>query len=116
MSQYLLVLRDPVDSPFFDLSPAEIQAIIARYKAWSDGLRADGRLVGSHKLRDGEGRVVARADGKVVVTDGPYLETKEVVGGYFLIEAASYEEAVAVARTCPHVEFGTTEVRAIEML
>jgi hypothetical protein len=48
------------------------------------------------------------------VTDGPFPETKEVVGGVFLIAGADYEDAVAVASTCPHLEFGRIEVRRVD--
>jgi hypothetical protein len=49
------------------------------------------------------------------VIDGPYPETKEIIGGYFLIEAASYDEAVEIALSCPHVDLGRIEVREVEL-
>lgn len=51
---------------------------------------------------------------KPLVTDGPYSESKEVIGGYYTIEADDYEHAVETAKECPHVDFGTIEIRAIE--
>ena len=54
-------------------------------------------------------------DGQVRVTDGPYAEVKEVVGGYFLIRASSYDVAVEIARTCPHLRYGgRIEVRQVD--
>jgi hypothetical protein len=53
---------------------------------------------------------------KVAVTDGPFTEGKEVMGGLFVIEAGSYDEAVAIADGCPHLDFGSIEVREIEIL
>ncbi len=54
-------------------------------------------------------------NGQVRVTDGPYSETKEVLGGYYTIEAASYEQALDRARDCPHLEYGgTIEVRQVD--
>ncbi len=112
MAKFLVLARDPV--PYPDMSPEEIQRVIERYRAWSDGLRKAGRLLDSHKLRDEEGRVLRRRGGQLMVTDGPYIESKEVLGGYWLIEAAGYDEAVRLLSDSPHLEFGTFEVRQIE--
>ena len=115
MAQYTLMLRENGTS-FVNLSPAEMQAIIARYGAWSASLAAAGKLAGSHKLRDGAGRVMRRNAGKVVVTDGPFAEGKEIIAGLFVIEADSYDEAVAIANGCPHLDFGSVEVREVEVM
>lgn len=97
-----------------DLGPAEIQAIIARYVAWADAMRARGRLVAGDKLEEG-GRVLRREAGKVVAKDGPYGEAKELVGGYFVLEARDHVEAVELASGCPHLELGgTIELRAVQ--
>ena len=59
---------------------------------------------------------VAR-DGQVRVTDGPYSETKEVLGGYYIIEAGSYDQAIERSRDCPHLEYGgTIEVREVDKI
>ncbi len=61
------------------------------------------------------GKIVARGDRGVTVTDGPFAESKEVLGGLFVINAASYEEAVEIAKTCPHAKCGTsTHIRQID--
>lgn len=112
MAKFLVLARDPV--PYPDMSPDEIQRVIQKYRAWSDGLRRAGRLLDSHKLRDEEGRVVRRSGGQLMVTDGPYIESKEVLGGYWVIQAAGYDEAVRLLSDSPHLEFGTFEVREIE--
>ncbi len=113
MPQYLLLLHeDP--SQYANLSPAEMQAIIQKYNAWAGKLAEQGRLRGGEKLQDGTGRRVHRSNGKVAVTDGPYTEGREVVGGYFLVEADSYEQAVDLASDCPHADFRIVEVREIE--
>jgi hypothetical protein len=58
-----------------------------------------------------------REDGQVRVTDGPYSESKEVLGGYYMIEAASYDKAIEHARDCPQLEYnGTIEVRQVDMM
>lgn len=114
MPQYVLLLHDPVGA-FDDVSPEEIQAIILRYKNWAESLAAKGNLRGGHKLQDGTGRVLRQQSGKLNITDGPYSETKEVIGGFFLIEAAGYEEAVALTSDCPHLDYGTVELREVEI-
>jgi hypothetical protein len=110
MPQYLLLLHeDPASVQ--DLSPEEMQQVLAKYMAWSQELRAAGRLTGGQKLRDEGGRHV-RAGGRV--TDGPYVEGKEVLGGFFVIEAADYDDAVAVTQACPHLAHGWVELREID--
>jgi hypothetical protein len=109
----LLLHEDP--SAFANVTPAEMGAIIEKYTAWAGKLASEGRLVGSHKLRDGSGKSLRKnGAGRVTVTDGPYTEGKEVIGGYFTIKAADYDEASGVAAECPHVEFGVVEIREIE--
>lgn len=115
MAEYMLFLYDsPTD--FSHLSPEEMQGVIAKYTAWADELRDAGKLVDSDKLADGEGKVLRRVDGSVRVTDGPFSETKEILGGYFKIVADSYDEALEIARGCPHLEFdGLVEVRRTDL-
>src|SRR5689334_5244953 len=84
---YILLLHDTGTMPE-GMSPAEIQAVIQRYVAWRQRVQAGGRRVEGHKLRDGSGRTVRGATGAPTVTDGPYAESREVIGGLFLIEAA----------------------------
>ena len=115
MAKYTLMLRES-GRAFANLSPSEMQAIFARYGAWSDGLRKAGTLGPSEKLTDGAGRVIRRTNGKVMVTDGPFTEGKEVLGGFFTIEAVSYDKAIEIANTCPHLDFGSIEVREVEAM
>ena len=113
MAKYMLLLRGDGEG-LGHLSPEEIQALIARYSAWRDKLQKSGKYVGSDKLRDHQGRVLRRENSKVVVMDGPYTETKEILGGYFAVEAANYDEAIELACDCPHFDFGSVEIREIE--
>ncbi|MDA8016945.1 MAG: YciI family protein [Thermoanaerobaculia bacterium] len=115
MADYMLFLYDNPED-FAQFSPEEIQAIIAKYGAWAEDLEKRGKLLGGDKLTDGEGRVLRNAGGSVRLTDGPFSETKEILGGYFKIQAESYDEAVAIARTCPHLEFeATVEIRRTDL-
>lgn len=115
MASYLLMLYDN-PTTMEGLSAEDMQRMFEKYMAWSDELEAKGQRLGGEKLTDGEGRVLRKEQGDIRVLDGPYGETKEVIGGFFMIKAESYDEAVEIARTCPHVAvYGSTvEVREIE--
>ncbi|HEX2834920.1 MAG TPA: YciI family protein [Thermoanaerobaculia bacterium] len=108
MPQFILLLRDAGPLPE-DMSPAEIQSIIESYRGWMEKMNGTG-----HKLRDGEGRVVSGNDGAMSVTDGPYAEAKEILGGFMIVEADDYDAAVALCQDSPHLGSGTIEIRQIE--
>lgn len=110
MPNYILFLRDQ-PGQFDGVSPAEMEAIIGRYIAWRKGVEAKGHKISGEKLQDGTGRVLRPGRAPI---DGPFTEAKEVVGGFFLISAANYDEAAAIAATCPHAGFGSIEVREVE--
>jgi hypothetical protein len=81
---------------------------------WVDDLRARGTwLIGDQLAPPRRARSVRVRDGKTVVTDGPFTETKEAVGGFDLLECDSFEEAVEIAATHPLAEIGTIEVRPL---
>lgn len=108
-STYLFIFRETAPERYEALSREERMQALARWNAWCDGLAAQGRLKSGHTLQP-EGRVVA---GKGT-TDGPFAEAKEVVGGYLLVEAASLDEATAIAEQCPNLPYGmVVEVRPI---
>jgi len=116
MAQYMLLLYDD-PANWAGISPEEMQKAIEKYVAWRHKLQAQGIFAGSHKLAGDMGRVLRKRDGKPRVTDGPYSETKEVLGGYFILTAAGYDEAVEHARGCPHLDYGgTIEVREVDAL
>lgn len=113
MAQFMLVLHDD-PSAFTGLSPEAMQAVVQKYTEWAGQMAAQGRLVAGEKLTDAPGKVLRRSAGKVTVKDGPYSETKEVFGGYFIIQAANSDEAVRLCHECPHLDYGTIELREIE--
>lgn len=114
MPTYMMLLYHTPDS-HEQFSPEEMQKVIEKYKAWGDGLRRRDRFVGSDKLKDDAGRVLRGGNGKARVLDGPFSETKEVIGGYFAVRAKDYDEAVELAQGCPHLEYGgTIEIREID--
>ena len=116
MSKYILLLHDN-PAAFATASPEQLQKIVEKYVAWGDKLRDKGIIRGGDKLTDEPGKVMRKSNGQVRITDGPYSETKEILGGYYIIEADSYDRATEYARDCPHFEYGgTIEVRQIDAM
>jgi hypothetical protein len=110
MPQFMLLLRG---GDAKERTPAEMQRIVEEYIAWARRLAAENRMVGGDELAGG-GKVITGAGAALKVKDGPYTETKESVGGYFLIQAQSEAEAVEIAKECPGLaRGGTVELRAI---
>ena len=99
------------------LAEAERTAIMRDYAAWVDGTVKRGEHVTTGKLQPtASARTIRVRDGKVVVTDGPFAETKEQLGGYHLVECESLDAAVALARRIPTLPAGgTVEVRPLEV-
>ncbi len=111
MPNYLLLLHhDPEKTRA--RSPDDMMAMVKEYIAWTDRMRKEGRIVHNSGLTDDPGRALRPKGGHIVVTDGPYAETKELVGGYYCITAADYDEACRIAESCPHLKYGAgIEVR-----
>ena len=109
MSKFMLLLyQDPTG--FAGLSPEEGQKATEKYMAWTK----KPFTVDSKRLAGDPGRVLRANGGKPRATDGPYSETKEVLAGYYTIEAPNYDEAVKLALAHPHLEYGgTIEVRHV---
>ena len=113
MPKFVVLLHDTgAFAP--DISPDQIQAIIQRYVAWRRKIQENGRLVEGHKLTEGQGRVMRGAAGSTTITDGPYAEANEVIGGLFIIDAKDYDEVVELSKDCPHLEFGSIEIREVQ--
>ena len=109
MPSFMLLLYDN-PANWAKLSPEEMQKAIEKYMAWTKKPFTRD----SKRLAEDVGRVVRSQGGKPKATDGPYSETKEILGGYYTIEAASYDEAVKLALDHPQVEYGgTVEVRQV---
>lgn len=96
------------------MSKSECDAIMEETVAYCEALKKSGHLIGVEALESIQTAMAVRVrNGKLSVTDGPFAETKEQVGGYFLIEARDVNEAIQVASKVPSVRFGTMEVRPI---
>lgn len=118
MPQFMLISQDSMEIPEgFEITPEIIQGIIQKYNDWADGLQKSGHLVSLNKLREDPGKIIVGTGANRVVTDGPFAETKEIIGGYWIVNAANYDEAVKLASGCPSLEFGSrVEVREVEDL
>ncbi|HEY4369436.1 MAG TPA: YciI family protein [Steroidobacteraceae bacterium] len=116
MSEFVVLLHeDP--GVFARLSPAEMQQVLQKYRAWFEKLGATGKMQVSKKLTDEGGRQLRGKRGSIVVSDGPFAEAKDVVAGLFIVQAASYDEARSLLNDCPHFDYdGWIELRQIDSM
>ena len=101
---YMLLFHDIGTDTYKGLSPDQLQQYLERFYGWYDRLAAEGRLDHGRPLEP-EGRVVSGIRGERVV-DGPFVESKEAIGGYFLLTVDSLDEATEIAKECPWLELG----------
>ncbi len=111
--QYLLMLySDPAG--FARMPPTDQQQAMGAYMAYTEALRKGGAYVGSNRLQPTTAATTVRvANGKSQVLNGPYAESKEQLGGYYLIEAPDLDSAIAWAARCPGAAHGAIEVRPV---
>ncbi|HZD75883.1 MAG TPA: YciI family protein [Acidobacteriaceae bacterium] len=111
--QYLLTLYSD-ESGWSKMSEAEQRQGMAAYMAYTEALKKAGAFVGSNRLQPtSTATTVKIANGKQQVLDGPYVDSKEQLGGYYLIEAPDLDAAIAWAARCPGAGHGTIEVRPV---
>lgn len=111
--QYLLLLNAR-ESGFANMTPAEQQQGMAAYMAYTEALKSAGVYLGSNRLQPVATATTVRiVDGKTQVLDGPYADSKEQLGGYFLIDAPDLDAALSWAARCPGASHGVIEVRPI---
>jgi hypothetical protein len=111
--QYLLTLYAE-ESQWEKMTPEQQQQGVAAYGAYSQALKSAGVLVSSNRLRpSGTATTLRTVSGKTQVLDGPFAESKEQLGGYYLIDVPDLDAAMTWAGRCPGVQHGTVEVRAI---
>ena len=112
MKYLCLIYTDP--SGWERLTPEQREAGMAAYMAYGQGLKAANHYVQASRLEPPSTATVVRVrDGKVSTTDGPFIETKEQLGGYYLIQANDLNEAIQVAARCPGAQHGSVEVRPL---
>lgn len=103
MPKYLFVYRNPAEMDATPPSPEMMQEILAVWGKWMEQVAKNGNLVDGGDGLQPTGRKVHPGG---VVTDGPFVEAKELVGGYSIVQAESYEQAVEFAKTCPIISYG----------
>ena len=105
---YMLIFRGT--DWYKGLSPEEMQQISDKWMAWFKGLMANGKAIAGNPL-EREGKIVGK---NRVVSDGPFAESKETIGGYFLLKVNTMDEALAIAKDCPGLPYGIrVEVRPV---
>jgi hypothetical protein len=112
MSKFIFVFRnDPMGHR--SVSPEQMQQMMKKWMDWKDGLEKSGHLKQRGERLDPSGKVVRAG----AVTDGPFVEVKDSIQGFLMVEAADLEQAVELAKGCPILEGdGTVEVRGIVTL
>lgn len=119
MPQYMLISHDSTEIPEgVEFTPEMIQSVLQHYYTWIEKLQKSGHMVSLNKLKDNDfGRNLKGIGKDQVVTDGPYAETKEIIGGYWVIKAKNYDEAVKLASDCPSLVYGSrVEIREVDEL
>ena len=108
MKQFLLLLHEDIQK-MSELSPKEMQEIANAHMNWANKLAEAGHLISGDGLHE-KGVLITGKNS--VVKDGPYLESKEIIGGYYLLQADDLRTVVELAKECPtHLFGGTTEIR-----
>jgi hypothetical protein len=110
--RYLLLIYGP--EPTEEPSPEESAAVMAAYNAFTEHIRSKNAYLGGEALEPTPTATTVRVrDGQTLTTDGPFAETKEALGGYYLVEAKDLDEAIDFAARIPGAQFGSIEVRPI---
>ena len=109
-AEYMLLFRDSQWNK--GLSPEEIQQVIGKFMGWFQRLKDEGKAKAGQPL-ERSGKLVSGPKGKTIA-DGPFAESKEAIGGYFLLEVANMDEALEIAKQCPILDYGAVvEVRPV---
>jgi hypothetical protein len=109
--QYLLILYSN-ESGWSNMTPAEQEQTMGAYNAYTEALKKAGALAGSNRLQPiSSATTVRAANGKTQVLNGPYADSKEQLGGYYLIDVPDLDAAISWAARCPGASHGTVEVR-----
>jgi len=112
MKYLCLLYADEAQYP--KLTKAEAEQWVAEFAAFTDDIKRSGHFVASNRLQPTQAATTVRVrNGKLSTTDGPFVETKEQLGGYYLIEARDLNDAISVAGKIPGARFGSVEVRPI---
>ncbi len=112
--QYMLLIHWDHQADL-NLSSAEVEAQFEAYRNYTEEVRNRGMMLHADALDEPEVTTTVRVkEGKVLVTDGPFIETKEQLGGYYLLECENLDEAIEMATKIPHAKSGTIEIRPVK--
>jgi len=112
--QYMCLIYSEPNGRAATMSEEDMNAMFAAYGEFTEAIKASGHLVAGDALHPVETATTVRVrDGETLVTDGPFAETKEQLGGYYLIEAKDADEAIAIAGRIPGAKYGSIEVRPV---
>ena len=113
--KYLCLIYDE-EKKMAAMSKSDADAFMGEYFAFTEGIRKSGQYVAGEALKPVQTATTVRVrDGKLTTTDGPFAETKEQLGGYYLIEAKDLNDAIQVAGKIPSARTGSVEVRPVEV-
>ena len=111
MKQFMMIFRNAYN-PEFKPSPEQMQASIKQWQDWIGGIAAQGKFVSTERLGF-SGKIVKKGE----VIDGPYVELKEMVGGFIIVKENSLDDAIELAKGCPIIHIGgNVEVRDVMVL
>jgi hypothetical protein len=114
--QYLLLIYDE-EQIWKNFTQAESAKLHTEYVEYTKDIIASGNYVGGDALKRVETATTVRVrEGKTTTTDGPFAETREVLGGYYLVEAKDLDEAIKLAARIPSAKFGSIEIRPIQQV
>lgn len=117
MPKYMALIYDTEEFSDDVADPAVFEAVMAEYTEFGEHAEAAGIILASEALHDSSTAATVRVEGgkggKVITTDGPYAETKEVLGGFYLLECADLDEAIGWAARIPGAWHGKVEVRPV---
>jgi hypothetical protein len=112
--EYLLLIHSETNNNAEAIPEAARTQMLAAYRAYTEAIQKSGVLKSSNRLRPAaSGTVIRVRDGKTEVHNGPFIETREELGGYYLIDVPNLDAALSWASRCPGAAYGTMEVRPI---
>ena len=112
--RYLCLIYDD-ESKWGTMPKEQADAMMGEYFAFTEGVKKSGHYVGGEALQPTQTATTVRVrQGKISTTDGPFAETKEALGGYYLINAKDLNDAIQVAAKIPSARIGTVEIRPIQ--
>jgi hypothetical protein len=111
--KYLCLIYEP-ESRFSTMPKPELDAMMKEYGAFTESIQKGGQFIAGHQLQPTSAASTVRVrNGKVSTTDGPFAETKEQLGGFYMIEAKDLNDAIQIASRIPSARYGSIEVRPL---